>query len=171
GGGGLLLERFAQLVEEARVFDSDDGLLGEILDQLGLLVAERPHLLAGDRDLADELVLLEHRHTKQSARPRLFNERGPFWVRAVSWLQSDVSNLNSSFCCQNATHRRPWIWAQHRFALPRLRICRRRSMQRDGPESIALAQPQDTELGLAKARCLRQLRSRTQVLACQASWR
>ena len=29
-------------------------------------------------------------------------------------------------------------------------------MQRDGPESIALAQPQDTELGLAEACCLRQ---------------
>ena len=31
GGGGLLLERFAQLVEQARVLDGDDGLRGEVL--------------------------------------------------------------------------------------------------------------------------------------------
>ena len=31
GGGGLLLQRFAQLVEQAGVLDGDDGLGGEIL--------------------------------------------------------------------------------------------------------------------------------------------
>ena len=46
GGGGLLLQRFAQLVEQARVLDRDDGLSGEILHQLDLLVGERAHLLA-----------------------------------------------------------------------------------------------------------------------------
>ena len=47
GGGGLLLQRFAQLVEQPRVLDSDDGLGGEVLDQLDLLVGEGPRL--GDR--------------------------------------------------------------------------------------------------------------------------
>ena len=32
GGGGLLLQRFAQLVEQARVLDGDDGLGGKIGD-------------------------------------------------------------------------------------------------------------------------------------------
>ncbi len=40
GGGGLLLQRFAQLVEQARILDRDDGLGGEILDQFDLLVGE-----------------------------------------------------------------------------------------------------------------------------------
>ena len=40
GGGGLLLQRFAQLVEQAGVLDGDDGLPCEILDQLDLLVGE-----------------------------------------------------------------------------------------------------------------------------------
>ena len=31
GGGGLLLQRFAQLVEQPRVLDGDDGLGGEVL--------------------------------------------------------------------------------------------------------------------------------------------
>ena len=40
-------ERFAQLVEQARVLDRDDGLGGEVLDQLDLLVGERPDFLRG----------------------------------------------------------------------------------------------------------------------------
>ena len=44
-GGGLLLQRLAQLVEQAGILDGDDGLLREILHQLDLLVGERPHLL------------------------------------------------------------------------------------------------------------------------------
>ena len=31
GGGGLLLQGFAQFVEQPRVLDGDDGLSGEIL--------------------------------------------------------------------------------------------------------------------------------------------
>ena len=58
---------FAQLVEQAGVLDSDDGLSGEIGDQLDLLVGEWPDLLAVDADRADQLVLLEHRHDEQGA--------------------------------------------------------------------------------------------------------
>src|SRR5262245_18570936 len=60
GGGGLLLQRFAQLVEQAGALDGDDGLGGEVLDQLDMLVREWQHLLAVDNDDADELSLLEH---------------------------------------------------------------------------------------------------------------
>src|SRR6516164_390901 len=48
GGGGLLLKRFPQLVEEARVLDRNHRLGGEVLQQLNLLLAERLHLLAVD---------------------------------------------------------------------------------------------------------------------------
>ena len=34
----------AQFVEQPRVLDGDDGLGGEVLHQLDLLVGERPHL-------------------------------------------------------------------------------------------------------------------------------
>ena len=34
-------ERFAQLAKQPRVLDGDDGLSGEVLDQLDLLVRER----------------------------------------------------------------------------------------------------------------------------------
>ena len=70
GGRGLLLaiaDLAAQLVEQPRVLDGDDGLGGEVLHQLDLLVGERTHLLAIDDDGADQLVLLEHRHGEHGA--------------------------------------------------------------------------------------------------------
>ena len=56
GGGRLLLQRFAQIlgaglhfVEQADIFDGDDGLVGEVLDQLDLARAERLYLGAAKR--------------------------------------------------------------------------------------------------------------------------
>ena len=55
GGRGLLLQRLseivralAQFVEQPRVLDGDDGLGGEVLHQLDLLVGEGADLLAVD---------------------------------------------------------------------------------------------------------------------------
>ena len=53
---------FAQLVEQARVLDGDDGLAGEIGDQFYLPVSEGANLKAVDANDADQLILLEHRH-------------------------------------------------------------------------------------------------------------
>ena len=44
-----------QLVQQPRVLDGDDGLSGEIFDQVDLLIRERPHLLAIDADDADQV--------------------------------------------------------------------------------------------------------------------
>ena len=69
GGGGLLLQRFAQVFralaqfpEQAGILDRNDGLSGEIAQQLDLLVGERPDLLSIDRDQTNEFGILEHRH-------------------------------------------------------------------------------------------------------------
>src|SRR5215469_14780827 len=50
----LLLQRLAQLVEQARVLDGNDGLRGEVLDQFDLLVRERPDFLPIDANCADQ---------------------------------------------------------------------------------------------------------------------
>ena len=71
GGGGLLLQRFAQLVEQPCVLDGDDGLRGKVLHQLDLLVGERAHLLAIDDDGADQFVFFEHRHAHNGASDAL----------------------------------------------------------------------------------------------------
>ena len=52
---GEIVGALAQLVEQPRVLDGDDGLRGEVLHQLDLLVGERPHLLAIDDDSADQV--------------------------------------------------------------------------------------------------------------------
>jgi transposase-like protein len=53
GGGCLLLQRFAQLVEQAGVPNGDDGLGSKVLDQLDLLFGEPLGLLSLDVDGAD----------------------------------------------------------------------------------------------------------------------
>jgi hypothetical protein len=57
GGRGLLLKRLAQLIEQPRVLNRDDGLRGEIRHQLDLLVGEGPNLGAVDGDGANQIVL------------------------------------------------------------------------------------------------------------------
>src|SRR5262249_55372379 len=59
-GRGLLLQRLAQLVEQPRVLDCDDGLLGEARYQRDLLVGERAHLLTVEIDGSDQLISFEH---------------------------------------------------------------------------------------------------------------
>jgi hypothetical protein len=69
GGRRLLLQGFAQiiralpqLVEEPRVLDGDDGLGGEILDKLDLLIGERPDFLAVNDNGTNQLRVFQHRH-------------------------------------------------------------------------------------------------------------
>ena len=49
-----------QLVEQPCVLDCDDGLSGEVGDQLDLLIGERPDFLPINADGADQLVFLDH---------------------------------------------------------------------------------------------------------------
>ena len=46
GGRGLLLQRFAQFVEQPRILDGDDRLCGKVLHQRNLLVGEGADVLA-----------------------------------------------------------------------------------------------------------------------------
>ena len=91
------LRALTQLVEQARVLDGDDGLGGEVFDQLDLLVGERAHLLAVDGDGTDQLVVLEHRHDDMSsARPPV----GPKAVCSASAAAS--SGVDQLFGPQHA---------------------------------------------------------------------
>src|SRR5262249_16795189 len=63
----LLLQAFAQLIEQPRILDGNDGLGGEVLHQLNLLIGEWPYLLSVDNDDADQFGFLEHRYAKKGA--------------------------------------------------------------------------------------------------------
>src|SRR5262245_58382199 len=71
----LLLERLAQLVEQACILDRNHRLPGEVADQLDLLVGERAHLLAIDPERADQVVVLEQRHAQKGPRPSELHKR------------------------------------------------------------------------------------------------
>jgi hypothetical protein len=62
GGRGLLLQRFAQLAQQLRIFDGDHSLGGEVLHQLNLFVGEGADLLAIEHDGANQLLVLKHRY-------------------------------------------------------------------------------------------------------------
>ena len=70
GGGGLLLQRFAEvarfrlhLVEQPRILDRDHGLVGEGLEQGELLVRKpEPGLRVREDDGADTPVVVDQRH-------------------------------------------------------------------------------------------------------------
>src|SRR5262245_43931665 len=53
GGGGLLLQRLAQLIEQAGVLNGYDRLVGEGFCQLDLLLRKWPHLGAAKKESTD----------------------------------------------------------------------------------------------------------------------
>ena len=57
-----------QLVEQPRVLDRDHRLVGEVRDQLDLLVGEWPNLLAIDHDNSNQFILLAASVQRASVR-------------------------------------------------------------------------------------------------------
>jgi hypothetical protein len=85
------LQRFTQLVEQPRVLDGDDGLIGEGLEQGDLPFGEEPRLGASQRDRANHDTFAHQRHGKHCAEaeaPCEFAAFGKF-VR----LSMHVSNM------------------------------------------------------------------------------
>src|SRR5262245_48013005 len=80
GGGGLLLQRFAQLVEQPRVLDGDDGLGCEIGHQLDLLVGEWADFLAKDHHNSDQFILLEYWYGEVSSNAAKFDSVDHRWI-------------------------------------------------------------------------------------------
>ena len=75
---GEIVGALAQFVEQPHVLDGDDGLGGEGLEQLDLLVGNGPHFRPRRRSRADRSVLLEHRRPLRMRRdPRAAND-SPF---------------------------------------------------------------------------------------------
>ena len=67
-GGSLLLQGFAQRVEQAGVLYSDHRLASEVRDQRDLLFGERPDFLAVDTDRTNQLIFLEHWYVEYCSR-------------------------------------------------------------------------------------------------------
>src|SRR5262245_29636863 len=67
GSCGLLLQGFAQCMEQPRVLDGDDGLVSEACHQFHLSIGEGTHLIAIDDESANQSVAPDHGHTKEGS--------------------------------------------------------------------------------------------------------
>ncbi len=163
GGGGLLLQRFrkivgalAQFVEQPRVLDGDDGLLGKVGDQLDLLVGERTDLVPEDGDGADKLAVLDHRNDEKRPDTDDFHADDDHRVTLdVRLVLGEIDDMNDLFCSRSAHDRR--VLARPQFTAPnerhdRLGDAERRDRQRDA----VLDPEQDAEIGVAQSRGVRQ---------------
>src|SRR5215471_15874162 len=66
-GRGLLLQRFAQLIEQPHILHGDHRLVCERLDQLDLLVGERLYGIVRESDYPDWVSLAHQRYAEQGA--------------------------------------------------------------------------------------------------------
>ncbi len=159
GGGGLLLQRFAQLAEQPRIFDGDNGLCGEVRYQRDLLVRERPDFLVEDSDGTDQLIIFEHRYGQHrpisgevdsSADKRMALDVGRYGL--------DVGDLDDLFRDGDATQRCIRRRSQQRFARACLDVGGRSIVAGGHAEALRLAKVQIAELGPAEANRVRQHR-------------
>src|SRR5262245_3619253 len=140
----------AQFVEELAVLDRDNGLRGEVRDQLDLLVGEGTNFLAEDRNRADQFFVLKHWHHDKSARTCTSYDAGPtLGIVGIYWFRLNVRDLDRLPCLDNACERRPLRYSDPRVAPPLFRVCRRSSMQRHHAKCIAFVQEKHTELCFA----------------------
>ena len=98
GGRRLLLQRFAQLIEQPGVLDSDDGLGSEVFNQLDLFVRKWPYFFWVNTDGADDLVSLSNGTWRKSGHFR-FPRARPARVRlAISSFSRNVDRSRDLLC-------------------------------------------------------------------------
>src|SRR5262245_25642553 len=156
---GLLLQRFTQLVQQARVLDGDDGLSGETLHQLDLLLGERADLCPVDREHADDLIMLEHRDRGQCPYPCDIDRAHSQWmVGQIALIEFQVGNLDRLPLSDNASHWNAYVVeADHRSALPLLLVgFRQRAVERSVAIDISVSQPKRPIARLGQPRRIRQ---------------
>ena len=76
----LLLQRFPQLVQQARVLDGDDGLGSESLEKRDLLIGERINFGTSKLNCSDRHPLAEQWNTGRRPVPKPFRERASFGI-------------------------------------------------------------------------------------------
>ena len=152
GGGGLLLQRFAQVVcarlhllKQPHILDCDHRLVGEGLNQLDLLVGKR---LDGDPrqyQNTDRLSLAQHRHAERGAlhhhsgRPQICQPR----------FGLDVRNVDGFFVKHGTADDRRPVWAD-RMALHIFDVRGREAVARYVMVGAVAGKPDGRAIGAAQ---------------------
>jgi len=147
--------RDAQLVEQPSILDGNDGLVCKALDELDLLVGERPNLLAVNDNDADQFILLEHRHCDVRLGPSQSDRR------ARTGLATLVGAVDWRFCLQHVV--------KYRLGLEPAALTLM-FFQRDGDvvrrfkeEPVVIAAKQHSEVGAAEPCCALQVSCKDRV--------
>ena len=128
GRGGLLLQRFTELVEQPRVLDGDDCLRSEVPDEFDLLFGKCTDFLPEDNHRPDKLAILEQWHGDNGAsarkRYRANMKRTAF---SVCILQSGIGDLDRLLSAKDAAKGSSGEWVENRIPCnsPRMRVARR----------------------------------------------
>src|SRR5215831_2592741 len=131
-GGGLLLQRFPQLVEQARILDGDNGLAGEISNKVNLLLGERTDLLAVNAERTNQLVLLEHRYCEYSPCTAVNDDsrRGiGWWDIHVILFGANIGDMDRMLRLSDSRETGCRPRTNNRLAASLLRQPRRRTVQ------------------------------------------
>jgi hypothetical protein len=90
---GLLLQRFAQLIEQTHVLDGDAGLVGKSLEKRDLLVVKEPDFGPSELNRSDRYPLAHHRNTKGRSVTQPFRKGAPFGK--LLCLSLEVKHMDS----------------------------------------------------------------------------
>src|SRR5262245_59497205 len=139
GGRGLLLERFAQLVEQTCVLYRDHGLRSKVLDQVDLLIGKGTYLLAGENDCSDQFIVLEHWDRKDGPIAANFDARSHEWMALdVGRYRRDVGNVGYLLRFRSAAKRRVRRRAEQRLARARFDVTWRCIVGGNQAEAVAI---------------------------------
>src|SRR6516165_4358146 len=148
GGGGLLLERFAQFGEQARVLDRDRGLVGKGLYQGDLLLREGSHLTAPNGDDSDKIRLPKKRDGPHSAGPLVLKDHG-----REARLDSHIRNVHGP-ALQGRQPRRSLLSRRHPQTNELLGKFWRAITGCLSYENASVISTEQREVALAQARCV-----------------
>src|SRR5262249_12155075 len=146
-----LLGPLAQLAQQPRILDGDDGLGGEVLDKGDLLFSKYLDFCPVDLDDTEQLLLLEHRDAQHSACTGESNNRRLHGIGYVAWYLLYVGYLNHLLGLQRAGKPGASARPNERRALSGLRIFDRGAVHDHGAKCVVLAEPKIAEVGLADA--------------------
>ena len=120
--------------------------------QLDLLVGERTHLLTVDVDVANQLVVLEHRNEEKGSRRGKFDDADSRRIALlIGKLLAVVGNVNEVLRSHHTAKSIVRIGINQRVALSGLGEGGWRIMHRGNAEGIVFAELQSGEIGPANA--------------------
>ena len=107
-----LIGALAQLVQQARVLDGDDGLGGEVRDQRDLLVGKGTNFLAVQGERTDQFVLLQHWDSQNRPHTSKFDgcNDSRIALLKVGLVCRKIGDVNHRFGRHHATDRSCSDW-------------------------------------------------------------